>query len=89
MLSAWCIHNPQIFLCQDRHGLGVLSCTKATQELCKLNDGASVFLVINSGVVRVSLNDESDRMKLAVRVHLKLIEAMTHAFAFFFPTKNV
>lgn len=54
-----------------------------------MNDGASVFLVINSGVVRVSLNDESDRMKLAVRVHLKLIEAMTHAFAFFFPTKNV
>jgi len=54
-----------------------------------LNDCTSVSLVVNSGVVHVTLNDESDRMKLAIRVHLILIEAMTHSFAFFLPTKNV
>lgn len=68
---------------------GLLLCPKPAQELCKLNDCASVSLVINSGVVHVALNDESDRMKLAIRLHLMLIEAMTHSFAFFLHAKNV
>ena len=54
-----------------------------------MDDCTSESLVINSGVVHVALNDESDRMKLAIRVHLMLIEAMTHSFAFFLPTKHV
>lgn len=54
-----------------------------------MNDCTRESLVINSGVVYVALNDESDRMKLAIRVHLMLIEAMTHSFAFFLLTKNV
>lgn len=70
-------------MCHDSHGLRVLSCPEPAQELCKLSDCASKPLVIHSAGVHVALHDESDRMKLGIRVHLMLIKAMTHSFAVF------
>lgn len=76
-------------MCHGSHGLRVLSCPETAEELCKLSDCASKPLVTHSAGVHVALRDESERMKLAIRVHLMLIEAMTHSFAFFLPTKNI
>lgn len=87
--AALCNYKPWILVCQGSHGLRVLSCPEPAEELCKLSDCTGKPLVIHSAGVHVALHHESDRMKLAIRVHLMLIEAMTHSFTFFLPTKNI
>lgn len=82
-------YKPWILVCHGSHGLRVLSCPAPAEELCKLGDCTSKPLVIHSAGVHVALHDESARMKLAIRVHLMLIEAVTHSFAFSLPTKNI